>query len=458
MSRKANLGTDAIRPLFFKYYFPALVSILSVTMHQLINGIILGRYVGENGLAAVGLYGSVLLAFIALALPVMIGGGIIISKSIGEKNYAKAQQVFQFATTTAVVFGGIIALATPLYIQPLSGFLAGDESLEFVGNASDYMFWQLLTLPLFFTRMFWGNYLSNDSSQKISRNASVLAVVLNILLDIVFIIGLDMGVEGASVATAIAIAGAVLYQFTYILKGNNNFGFGNFSFSLRLPFIKELLQYGLPSFASEVAFATGLVLINRSVLPYGPSAVAAFGLVNYISFIFIRLFTSAMIASLPVMSYNIGAKLPSRVLDTVRFALLFTFILGICTSAFGFIMPGILVALFSGEVSSEYNDVAVNAMGLYFLLFLAAGPNYILGAYLQSIGKTTLSVIINVLKGFVLIAILLLLLPGYFNLGVDGVWLSRSLAEILTLLIVGGYMLLYRSTYFSSDAVIHKAN
>ncbi len=454
MSRKVNLSTDAIRPLFFKYYFPALVSILSVTLHQLVNGVILGQKVGKDGLAAVGLYGSVLLGLIAFALPVMIGGGIIISKSIGEKNYTKAQQVFQFATTVAVVLGGVVALTTPLFINGLASFLAGNGSRELASNASDYMLWQLLTLPFFFIRMFWGNYLSNDSSQKISRNGSVIAVVLNIILDFVFIIGLDMGVEGASIATAIAIAGATVYQFQHILKGTNHFGFSSFKFSLKLPFLKELIKYGLPSFTSEIAFATGLLLINRSALKYGAPAVAAFGLVNYISFIFIRLFTSAMIGALPIMSYNIGAQLPERVLQTVKFAVVFTFILGICIAVIGLTIPGVLVIVFSGEVSPDYYEVAVNALGLYFLFFIAAGPNYILGAYLQSIGNTALSVIVNVLKGCVLIAVLLLLLPGYFNLGVEGVWLSRSLAEIFTLVIVGGYMLLYRSTYLSKNAII----
>lgn len=456
MSKQANLGTDAIRPLFFMYYFPALVSILSVTAHQLINGIILGQKVGKEGLAAVGLYGPVLLVFIAFALPVMIGGGIIIAKSIGEKNYDKPQQVFSFATTLATVLGGIVAITTPFYIQPLAKYLAGAESATLLYNTAGYLFWQLLSLPVFFIRMFWGNYLSNDSSQKISRNASVLAVIVNIVLDVIFIVGLDMGVEGASVATAFAILGATVYQFIHINKGNNHFSFKRFSFTLRFPYIKDLLQYGLPSFVSEIAFATGLLLVNQSVQVYGASAVAAFGLVNYISFIFIRLFTSAMIASLPIISYNIGAKLPHRVVGVVKFAVLFTLTIGVIVSALGFLIPDLLVILFSGETTAEFRQLAGNAIGLYFLLFLAAGPNYILGAYLQSIGKTTLSVIINLLKGFALIVLLLAILPTYCNLGLNGVWLSRSLAEVVTLLLIGGYVLLNKDTYFSNHAILKK--
>ena len=75
MNVSSQLGEAPIRSLFYKFYFPALASILSSTLHQIINGIILGQQVGKEGLAVVGLYGPVVIVFISLTLPVMIGGG-----------------------------------------------------------------------------------------------------------------------------------------------------------------------------------------------------------------------------------------------------------------------------------------------------------------------------------------------------------------------------------------------
>ena len=91
---------------------------------------------------------------------------------------------------------------------------------------------------------------------------------------------------------------------------------------------------------------------------------------------------------------------------------------------------------------------------MFFLLFLAAGPNYIFGAYLQSIGKIRLSVTVHLLKGVVLVSLFLFLLPGYFNLGVNGVWLSRSLAEIITLVLLVIYTIIYRNNFFSSRTIL----
>jgi putative MATE family efflux protein len=453
MQSPNELGEAPIRSLFFKYYIPALTSILSITLHQVINGIILGQQVGKEGLAAVGLYGSVIIVFIALTLPVMIGGGILIGRNIGAGDYSEAQKIFNFASTLALLFGGMVALCSPFIVQPLAGFLAGEESGMLVQSTSDYILWQLIGLPFFFLRMFWGNFVSNDGAPSVSRNASLLAVACNIFLDVLLIIVFPFGVTGASVATALSIFASTVFVFFYIKKGKGHLSFGNFEFTLKLKAWKELVHFGLPSFASEISFSSGLLIINHMVVSYGALAVAAFGLVNYISFIFIRLLTSAMIAVLPIISFNIGAKLPGRVLSVLKFSLLFTFLVGLLITAAGFLFPNVLVVLFSGDETEKFNQLASAATSLYFLLFVAAGGNYILGAYFQSIGKSTVSILINVLKGIVLIAFFLMLLPGYFEMGVDGIWLSRALAEIFTLLLIGSYTVFHREKYFSAAAI-----
>lgn len=451
----SQLDKDPIRSLFFKYYTPTLMSLMSVTIHQIINGLILGQYVGKEGVAAVGLFGPILIIFIAFALALMIGGGILIAKSVGAKNYNQAQEIFQFTTTLALLLGGIVALSSPFITAPITTFLVGNEG-DIVQSTSDYMFWGFIWLPFFFLRMLWGNFVNSDGAPKISRNASMLAVFLNIILDFLFIIIFPLGTQGASIATGISIFAAVVYLFVYIWKGKGHISFKNFKFTVRLKEWRELFKFGIPSFVSEISFSLGLLLINKSLIPFGALAVSAFGLINHLSFIFIRLFTAAMIAALPIMSFNIGAELPKRVLDTLRFSMLFTFILGVIVSAIGFMFPDFLVRIFSGNESVDFKIIAVNATGFYFILFIAAGPNYILGAYLQSIGKSTMSIVINLLKGFILIGLFLIVLPHSFGMGLNGIWLSRSLTEIVTLLLIGIITLYNKHKYYSSEAILSK--
>ncbi|MCF2489126.1 MATE family efflux transporter [Dyadobacter sp. CY347] len=452
MNATDQLGQAPIKTLFFQNYGPAIISLLSSILHQVINGIILGQQVGKEGLAAVGLYGPVVIVLVALSLPVMIGGGVLIGKSIGAGDFKKVQEVFQFATTLVILIGGCVAVSAPFLAVPLGRFLAGADHVTLAQNTADYAFWQLVSLPFFFLGMIWGNFVRANNAPKVSRNASICAAAVNIVLDLILIVGLDLGVKGASIATAVALATGAAYLFVFISKGNTHLSFSAFRFTLIFSQWKEYLKIGLPSFASEIAFSSGLLFINQSLIRHGSTAVAAFGLVNYLSFLLIRPFTAAMIAALPIMSFNIGAKQPKRVLETLRFSLGFTVVLGIVVTAIGLFLSDQLISLFSGDQNIEYRETASQAMGLYFLLFLAAGPNYLLAAFFQSTGKTFLSLLVNLLKGFLLIVPALMILPDYF--GLPGIWLSRSLAEILTLIIIAAYTMWYKSRYYAAGAIV----
>lgn len=456
MPPSASLDKDPIRPLFFRYYTPTLASMLSVTLHQVINGIILGQYVGKDGVAAIGLYGPVFTIFIAFSLSLMIGGGILISRSIGAKDYTQAQQVFQFSTTVALLVGGIIAVSAPFITAAVTRFLAGDESTTIYQSTYDYIFWGFLWLPLFFLRMLWGNFITNDGAPKVSKNATLLSVLLNIVLDIVFIVFIPLGTAGASIATGLAILGALIYLFVYINRKKGHLSFRHFRFTLYFSQWKTLLNFGIPSFVSELSFSFGLLFINKALIPFGALAVAAFGMVNHISFLFVRLFTAAMISVLPIMSFNIGAGQPRRVLQTLRFGLVFTTILGVIITIIGFTFPGMIVSIFAGNESAAFRAIATHAMGLYFILFLAAGPNYLFGAYFQSIGMSFLSTSINLLKGLVLIIAFLLLLPANSNFGMDSIWLSRSLAEVGTLVLIIIFTFTQRDRFYSAAAILKK--
>ncbi len=455
MSRQADPGKDPIRALFFKYYGPALTSLLSVTLHQVINGIMLGQYVGKDGVAAVGLFGPVFTILIACVLALMIGGGIFIGKSIGAGDYSYAQDVFRFSTTVILGFGVLVALCAFFLTAPLTTFLVGKDAGSIAQSTYDYMFWGFLWLPLFFVRMIWSNAVNQDKAPKVSRNASMLAVALNIVLDLLLIVVIPLGTAGASIATGISVLASVIYLFVYIRKGKGHLSFQHFKLSLRLKDRKKLFSYGLPSLVSELSFSLGLLLINKSLLPFGALAIAAFGLINHLSFFFIRLFTSAMISVLPIMSFNIGAAAPERVLGILKFSLAFTLVMGLIVSLLGWMIPEALVGIFSGQASEEFRVMSAHALSLYFLLFLACGPNYILGAYLQSIGKSNLSTIINLLKGLVFVILFIVILPGYGQMGLDGIWLSRPLAEICTLIGVAAVTLYKHQTYYR-DALLHK--
>jgi len=454
MDSKIQLDKDPIRSLFFKYYIPILTSLLSVTIHQVIDGAILAQYVGKEGVAAVGMFGTVITVFIAFGLTLVIGGGILIGKNLGAGDHTKAQETFQFTTSLTMLFGFIIILLTPFVASDVVSFLVGNTKTELFNKTLDYMFWGFMWTPIFLLRMILGNAVSHDGAPKVARNASIFAVVLNILLDILLIIVLPFGTEGASIATGISVLLSTGYLVYYINKEKGHLNIRHYKFTVKIKEWRELLNYGLPSFVSEISFSIGLLLINMRLVQFGAVVVSVFGILNYLSFIFLRLFTAAMISTLPILSFNIGAQLPNRVRGILKFSLSFTFVLGIAVVTLGLLIPEFLVTLFSGSESEEFKKMASDSLGLFFLFFLVAGPNYIFGAYLQSIGKLIPSIVLNLLKGCVLVAIPLFLIPDYLGNEEEWIWLSRTFAEISAFMLVGFYALNKRKFFFSDKAIL----
>jgi len=297
MESKIQLDKAPIRSLFFKYYIPILTSLLSITIHQVIDGAILAHYVGKEGVAAVGMFGTIITIFISFGLTLVVGGGILIGKNIGAGNYGKAQEVFQFTTTLAILFGLIIIVATPFVVGNIVSFLVGSIKTELFNKTLDYMFWGFMWTPIFLLRMILGNVISHDGAPKITRNATIFAVILNILLDILLIIVFPFGVEGASIATGISILLSTSYLIYYINKEKGHLNIQHYKFTVKIKEWRELLSYGVPSFVSEISFSIGLLLINMKLVQFGAGSVAAFGIINYISFIFLRLFTAAMVSN-----------------------------------------------------------------------------------------------------------------------------------------------------------------
>ncbi|TGV02216.1 MATE family efflux transporter [Flavivirga rizhaonensis] len=454
MENNIQLDKDPIRPLFFKYYIPILTSLLSVTILQVIDGVILSQYVGKEGVAAVGMFGTIITVFIAFGLTLVIGGGILMGKNFGAGNYSKAQEVFQFTTTLAILFGLIIIVLTPFIASDIVSFLVGSTETELFNKTLDYMFWGFIWTPIFLLRMILGNAISHDGAPKVTKNATVFAVVLNILLDILLVIVFPFGTAGASIATGISVLLSTFYLVYYINREKGHLKIRNYKFTVKLDEWRELLNYGIPSFVSEISFSIGLLLINMRLAQFGAVFVSVFGIINYLSFIFLRLFTAAMVSALPIMSFNIGAKLPNRVLGSFKFTLKFTFVVGIVVVALGLLIPEFLVTIFSGSETEEFKKIASNALGLFFLFFIVAGPNYILGAYLQSIGKLIPSIILNLLKGSVLVAIPLFLMPEYLDNDKEWIWLSRTFSEVGAFMLVGFYILNQRQFFFSDKAIL----
>jgi Na+-driven multidrug efflux pump len=451
LTSTTDLAKDRISKLFFNYYIQGLIGMLSMISHTLINGIILGRTLGKEALAAMAIFAPVNLIFMASVLVLMMGGGILFSKNKGAGDALSALKVFQFTTTLTLLLGAFAVLIALTCHDILTKILIENESIKITKYTSQLLFWNLLFMPFLLLRVVWGSFLVNDGVPNIAKNASLITACFNIFLDILLVRIFPFGIAGACIATAISMVWGLMYIFNYLQKGLGIINFKHFTLRLRLAEWRDFIKAGLPLFISEVSFSAGLLLTNNSLMAYGPSALSAFGIINFFNNIFLRFFITAMITAQPIMAFNIGAKQSSRVVETLKFGLLFTVVLGLIFYSASSVFSRELIEFVSGDSSLSFKSESQKALILSFLLYILAGPNYLLAMYMQVIGKSSVAIIINASKGFVLLALLLFMLPQIFVSSLDGIWISRPVAELATF-ILGGCFVLYKKDYYFKTA------
>lgn len=233
---------------------------------------------------------------------------------------------------------------------------------------------------------------------------------------------------GIGLATGLAPIIGLIILSSHFIRRNNKLHFIIPKFDFRT--IKRILSNGGASFVVElsagiVIFAFNIVLSNT----IGDLGISAYSIIANLSLIFAAIFTGVGQAVQPIVSYNFGAEKMERVYETVKFAIYTALGLGILFYGLGLFFPEFLVSIFI-KADVELLDITVRGIRIYFLSFILMGFNIVLTSFIQSKEYGRASFSISLLRGFVLVIIILLILPRI--IGIDGVWLTLPLAELIT--------------------------
>ena len=234
---------------------------------------------------------------------------------------------------------------------------------------------------------------------------------------------------GAAAATVIGSLITVVILLTHFVSPANTLKLAR-RFGFRE--MRAAAVNGASSFLVEMTSGIVVFLFNRQLLSYvGDLGVVVYGIVSNSALIASSIFNGISQAAQPVMAMNFGAGKHSRVEDTRRMALKTAAAAGVLFTAIGLFCPEMLVYIFV-EPTEEIMAMGVTAVRIYFLSFLAAGSNVLFATYFQSVLKPGFAMTICMLRGIVLNAVFVFLLPMVF--GVNGIWAAMTVTECATLL------------------------
>lgn len=353
--RVSGLGTKKIFPLIVSMSIPAICGNITTALYNVVDRLFVGQFVGRNALGAIGLMFPLNNVTSAITVLLTVGGGALISLSLGRKEKEKADRAF----TNIVVMGAILAFITTvfffLFADPLISLCGARESSALHDQAVSYL--RIVAVGQFFQIMNLGlaGAIRAEGNVKYSMVVSMIGAILNVGLDALFIIVFNGGLEGAAIATAISQVVGALASASYFIRkkgvlrwaGLKNTGF------------RQMLEIAGLGIAPAVFQAFGLVnnlITNNSLMIYGDRemgagggdlAISALSVVSTVESIALMVVLGMNNAISTIISYNYGAKQYKRTRDAALIGQAIAFV--ICTIVWLLMMfvPQALFAIFS---------------------------------------------------------------------------------------------------------------
>lgn len=428
LEREKLLLTGEIPRLFMKYALPGVAGLLFLGIQSVIDGIVLGRFVGANALASVNLVLPCYSLISAFAIVMGIGGQTLVSISLGRGDKQEANNALRSVFVFLLGMSVVVSLVIFLSAGKIASFLGANEVL--LPDAVHYIRALVPFFPLL-CAMFFGDYIIKAMGHPLYATSVMgMTVVLNIVLDLVFVAVLGWGVMGAGLATGIAFTMGACFNVPRLFSRHEVVAVQRGRYDRRL--VWNAFYNGSSEGMSELSVAITVFLFNITMMRYlGESGVAAFTAINYILFIGTTVFLGISDGIIPIIGYNYGARKQERIKSILKLAARTNSLIGIGLFLLLLLFGEQVIGLFFKDHGSEAFEIASRGVSIYCFAFLLCGLNILASSYFTAIGNAKISIIISVLRGLVFVGIGILVLPAVF--GIDAIWYDVPIAEICTL-------------------------
>ncbi|MCE7794086.1 MATE family efflux transporter [Salipaludibacillus sp. CUR1] len=446
MSQKeqsTRLGSEPVPKLLKSLSIPAMIGMVVMALYNVVDTIFISYFVGIDGVAAVTIAFPVMIIMMALAAALGIGGSSVISRRLGEKRDQEANRVFSNIISLIIVLSFIGVIASFTVLEPiLRIFGATPEIMQY---ALDYIF-PITMATIFFTFSFTTNaIIRSEGNARFAMITMIIPSVLNIILDPVFIIWLNMGVQGAAIATVISQASISFIVLHYFLTGKSSLKIRLSEMVPQLAIIKEVTVIGLPAFVRQVAGSVMMVAINAMLISHGGEFyVGVFGIVQRIAMFALMPMMGILQGMQPIVGYNYGAMQFERMRETILLCLkiVTVFSAGVFIAMMAF--PAAFMRIFTAD--PEVIATGVDGIRIMFAAAVLIGVQVVSGGLYQALGKAKPALVLSMARQVLFLIPLVLILPNYF--GVWGVWIAFPLADILAFALSIGFMYRDRKLFF----------
>lgn len=425
-----KMGVMPVNKLLISMSLPMMISMLVQALYNIVDSVFVSM-ISENALTAVSMAFPIQTLMIAFAGGTTVGVNALLSRSLGEKDYDRANNAATNGIFLALV-GSVVFFIVGICVSELF-FMSQTKVQEIVTYGTEYLTVCCCASLGVFMQFIFEKLLQSTGKTFYTMITQGVGAVVNLILDPIFIFGYlgvpAMGVKGAAIATVTGQFVAAILAALFNFKYNKEIHISFKGFRPNFKIIGVIYQVGFPSIIMQSIGSVMTYGMNRILVTFTETATAVFGVYFKLqSFIFMPVFglNNGMV---PIIAYNYGAGKKERVVKTMKLSITYAIGIMLVGLAIMELFPQVLLGFFNA--SDNMLAIGVPALRIICLSFVFAGYCIITGSVFQALGNGVYSMLVSVARQ------LLVLLPVAYLLSklgnVNYVWWAFPIAELMSL-------------------------
>ncbi|MDD3401380.1 MAG: MATE family efflux transporter [Eubacteriales bacterium] len=421
------MGNAPVAKAILKMSIPVVCGMMVQVLYNLVDTYFIGKLNDSNQLAAANITAPIFMLMMAIATIVSTGAASYISRCLGMKDGKSAGRTLSTGVAISVGLALLVMTLGLIFLKPFIVLLGATESIyPYAFQYASIMFIGTLPVMLSYTG---GQLVRSEGAVMPSIIGMFIGTLINVVLDPIFIFALDMGIQGAAIATVLGNVGAVAFYIRYYLSKKSLVRFSIKDICAQKRIWKETFAIGIPAALSQFLMSIALIICNNLAKPYGEDAIAGMGVAAKLMYIGTFIFMGFAAGCQPLIGYNYGGNNIHRVKSIIKTGALMTGAIGIAlTLLFGIFTRG-LVSIFTPL--QPVISAGVTVLGIYKWSFLVLGPQMLASTTIQAFGKGTASLLLSIARQGLFYIPLLLLLNSAFSF--QGLLWAQPAADAITL-------------------------
>ena len=436
MEENNYLGQEKVSRLLLQFAIPSTLALIISCLYNIVDQIFVGNGVGYLGNAATGIVFPI--TVIGWGASVLFGDGMATYLSLSQGKGDTSTAGRSVANSILGSFLSGVVIIAVCYALGDSVFYALGATEATIELTRDYGRIIFLMMPLALVQNTMASIIRADGSPKYSMAAMIAGAVFNMIGDPVAIFVLGWGIKGAAIATIVGQFISFVICIAYLRK-SRVFRVKPADFIPSWRHLKPVLPLGAGSFLTQLCIVATTVANNILLKSYGARSeygpdipLSAFVVIIKLFQIILNIACGITAGALPIMGYNYGAKLYSRVKETFKLVVLSTLTVCVIATVLFESVPLVFVRMFGTDGGELYTSFAIGCLRIYLSLVIFTCLQKACAMFLQSIGHAKAAVPLSVLRDILLIVLAILMPMG---MGIMGILWSAPVADVIAMAI-----------------------